>query len=152
LNSLRKHVCGGIQSFRARIGELQEASAGPVARHGERRARFSIQRERLRRELLHIGDRLGVDATVYHKRTQNQIVQNLRESYGTGFILFNLNGASTENKGAEISVRGTPVQHRDLSWDFIVNFAKAKGKTVSLPNAIAVASRARASASRSSRS
>ena len=32
-------------------------------------------------------------------RPQNQIVQNLRESYGTGFVLFNLNGASTENKG-----------------------------------------------------
>jgi hypothetical protein len=79
---------------------------------------------------------LGVDATVYHKQTQNQIVQNLRESYGTGFILFNLNGASTENKGAEISLRATPVLRSNFSWDFLANFAKARGKTVSLPNAL----------------
>ena len=39
-----------------------------------------------------MNDRLGLDATYYHKQTENQIVQNLRESYGTGFILFNLNG------------------------------------------------------------
>ena len=65
-------------------------------------------------ELSFLNDRLGVDATFYHKQTENQIVQNLRESYGTGFILFNLNGASTENKGTEISVRGTPVLAREL--------------------------------------
>jgi len=87
-------------------------------------------------ELSFLNDRLGVDATVYRKTTENQIVQNLRESYGTGFILFNLNGASTENKGIEVSVRGTPITHNNYSWDFIVNFAKAKGKTVSLPNAL----------------
>jgi TonB-linked SusC/RagA family outer membrane protein len=87
-------------------------------------------------ELSFLNDRLGVDATVYHKQTENQIVQNLRESYGTGFILFNLNGASTENKGTEISLRGTPVLHSNFSWDFVANFARARGKTVSLPNAL----------------
>jgi TonB-linked SusC/RagA family outer membrane protein len=85
-------------------------------------------------ELSFLNDRLGIDATVYHKQTQNQIVQNLRESYGTGFILFNLNGASTENKGTEITLRATPVAHNNLSWDVLANFARARGKTVSLPN------------------
>ncbi|MDB4875156.1 MAG: hypothetical protein JWM41_1602 [Gemmatimonadetes bacterium] len=87
-------------------------------------------------ELGFLDDRLGIDATVYRKRTQNQIVQNLRESYGTGFILFNLNGASTENKGTEISVRGTAVQRADVGWDIQANFARARGKTLSLPNAL----------------
>jgi TonB-linked SusC/RagA family outer membrane protein len=85
-------------------------------------------------ELGFFHDRLGIDATVYHKRTQDQIVQNLRESYGTGFILFNLNGASTENKGTEITVRGTPMLGSNFSWDVFANFARARGKTVSLPN------------------
>ena len=49
--------------------------------------------------------RLGIDATTFKKKTTNQIVQNLRESYGTGFILFNLNGADTKNHGVELSVR-----------------------------------------------
>ena len=87
-------------------------------------------------ELSFLNDRLGVDATVYRKRTQNQIVQNLRESYGTGFILFNLNGASTENHGTELTVRATPVTKRDFSWDVLANYERARGKTVSLPNAL----------------
>jgi TonB-linked SusC/RagA family outer membrane protein len=85
-------------------------------------------------ELSFLHDRLGLDATLYRKRTQDQIVQNLRESYATGFILFNLNGATTENKGTEITIRGTPIVGRDLSWDVLANFTRARGRVVSLPN------------------
>ena len=85
-------------------------------------------------ELSFLQDRLGIDATVYKKRQENQIVQNVRESYGTGFILFNLNGATTETKGLELTVRGTPVAHRSLTWDTQINFDMARGKTASLPN------------------
>lgn len=85
-------------------------------------------------ELSFFHDRLGVDATVYKKRQENQIVQNVRESYGTGFILFNLNGATTETKGLELTVRGTPMTRRSLVWDTQINFDLARGKTVSLPN------------------
>jgi TonB-linked SusC/RagA family outer membrane protein len=87
-------------------------------------------------ELSFFDDRLGIDATEYHKQTQNQIVQNLRESYATGFILFNLNGASTKNYGTEVSVRGRAVDRRDFSWDVLANFERARGRTVSLPNGV----------------
>ena len=50
-------------------------------------------------ELSFLDDRLGLDATVYRKQTKDQIVKNIRGSYATGFILFNLNGASTRNTG-----------------------------------------------------
>ncbi|GAC1407960.1 MAG: hypothetical protein NVSMB65_21920 [Chloroflexota bacterium] len=46
---------------------------------------------------------------MYRKETTDQIVNDIRGSYATGFILFNLNGASTRNQGLEISVRGTPL-------------------------------------------
>ena len=49
-----------------------------------------------------MNDRLGLDATVYHKQTEEPDRPESAESYGTGFILFNLNGASTENHGSEI--------------------------------------------------
>lgn len=84
-------------------------------------------------ELGFFQDRLGIDATVYRKETDNQIVQNIRGSYGTGFILFNLNGAKTRNHGVELTVRGTPVQMRNFSWDVQANFNKYHGETVSLP-------------------
>ena len=71
-------------------------------------------------ELGFLHDRLGVDATIYRKETKDQIVNDIRGSYGTGFILFNLNGASTRNTGVELTLRGTPIQREGLSWDFNV--------------------------------
>jgi hypothetical protein len=87
-------------------------------------------------ELGFLNDRLGIDATVYRKQTTDQIVNDIRGSYGTGFILFNLNGASTRNTGTEITLRGTPVLRDKFSWDFQANFNKAHGKVLSLPNAL----------------
>ena len=79
-------------------------------------------------ELSFLNDRLGVDATVYHKKTQNQIVQNIRGSYATGFVLFNLNGATTENGAPSSRCACTPIQRRDNSWDILANFEKSQGK------------------------
>jgi TonB-linked SusC/RagA family outer membrane protein len=67
-------------------------------------------------ELSFLDDRLGFDITYYRKQTEDQIVNDIRGSYGTGFILFNLNGASTRNTGWEITARGTPVIRRDFTW------------------------------------
>jgi len=85
-------------------------------------------------ELSFFHDRLGLDATYYQKKTTDQIVQNIRGSYATGFILFNLNGATTQNNGVELTLRGTPVQRRDFSWDFVANYDHHHGKVLSLPH------------------
>lgn len=87
-------------------------------------------------ELAFFNDRLGIDATYYNKRTKDQIVNDIRGSYATGYILFNLNGAVTENKGVEISLRGTPVKTKDFSWNILANFDKSKGTLLSLPNSL----------------
>jgi hypothetical protein len=73
---------------------------------------------------------------VYQKKTTDQIVNDIRGSYATGFILFNLNGASTQNKGVEVTVRGAPVRKSDFSWDILANFERARGRTLALPNAL----------------
>lgn len=85
-------------------------------------------------ELSFFHDRLGIDATYYQKKTSDQIVQNIRGSYATGFILFNLNGATTQNNGVELTLRGTPIQRRDFSWDFVANYDHHHGKVLSLPH------------------
>jgi TonB-linked SusC/RagA family outer membrane protein len=84
-------------------------------------------------ELSFLQDRLGIDATVYRKQTKDQIVNDIRGSYGTGFVLFNLNGAVTRNSGLELSVRGTPMTTPTFSWDVLANFDRSRGKVVSLP-------------------
>ena len=87
-------------------------------------------------ELGFLDNRLGLDVTAYRKQTKDQIVNDIRGSYGTGFILFNLNGAVTRNEGVEITMRATPVQTRNASWDIIANFERARGKVLELPNAL----------------
>jgi len=87
-------------------------------------------------ELTFMDNRLGIDGTVYRKQTKDQIVNDIRGSYATGFVLFNLNGAVTRNEGVEITLRGTPVLRENLSWDFLVNYDRSRGKVLALPNAL----------------
>lgn len=87
-------------------------------------------------DLSFLDDRLGLEATWYRKRTEDQIVNDIRGSYATGFVLFNLNGAETSNYGTEIMVRGTPIINNTWSWDVLLNFDHSWGWTKSLPNAL----------------
>lgn len=87
-------------------------------------------------ELSFFNDRLGLDVTVYRKATTDQIVNDIRGSYATGFILYNLNGASTLSKGLEITLRGRPIDSKDFGWDVLANFAANRTIVKSLPNGI----------------
>ena len=84
-------------------------------------------------ELGFLDNRLGLDATVYRKETRDQIVTSIRSSYATGFILLNVNGASTRNEGVELTLRATPVLRTDLAWDVQANFTRARGTVLALP-------------------
>lgn len=87
-------------------------------------------------ELGFLDDRLGLDVTLYRKVTKDQIVNDIRGSYATGFILFNLNGAKTRSRGLEVTLRGTPVLKTNFAWDFIANFAASGSIVLALPNAL----------------
>ncbi len=85
-------------------------------------------------ELGFLQDQLGLDVTFYRKQTKDQIVNDIRGSYATGFILFNLNGAVTRNQGVEVTLRGTPISKREFTWDAIANFESSQGRVLALPN------------------
>src|SRR6266852_6099238 len=87
-------------------------------------------------ELSFLNGRLGLDATAYRATTKDQIVNDIRGSYGTGFILFNLNGAATRSRGLELTLRGTPILRPALSWDVVVNWYSAGQIVTALPNAL----------------
>jgi TonB-linked SusC/RagA family outer membrane protein len=87
-------------------------------------------------ELAFLKDRLGIDLTVYRKETSEQIVNDIRGSYATGYILFNANGASTRNQGIELSLRGTPILNRNFNWNVLMNFESARGKVLALPKSL----------------
>ncbi|MCX5762758.1 MAG: TonB-dependent receptor, partial [Gemmatimonadetes bacterium] len=85
-------------------------------------------------ELSFLDDRLGLDVTWYRKQTKDQIVNDIRGSYATGYILFNLNGAVTRNEGTEVTVRATPITRNNFSWDVVANFDHSFGRVRELPN------------------
>ena len=85
-------------------------------------------------ELSFFNGRLGLDATAYRAVTTDQIVNDIRGSYGTGFILFNLNGAETRSRGFELTVTGTPVTKPTFSWDVALNWTSAGSIVTSLPH------------------
>jgi TonB-linked SusC/RagA family outer membrane protein len=150
--SIGRHMTGKLRAAYAEVGkdarpyaykpalEFKTTSYGGYG-YGFWGPNFALKPEFARSyefgtELSFLEDRLGFDATVYRKETKDQIVNDIRGSYGTGFILFNLNGASTRNQGLELTMRGTPVLHSNFGWDFNVNFTSARGKVLALPRAL----------------
>jgi TonB-linked SusC/RagA family outer membrane protein len=84
-------------------------------------------------ELGFLGGRLAIDGTLYRKETRDQIVDNVRASYGSGYILINLNGAKTRSEGIELTVSGTPLQTQNITWDVQANFTKSTSKVLAMP-------------------
>lgn len=84
-------------------------------------------------ELKFFNDRLGLDATYFNKKSEDQIVQNMRLSYATGFVLMTFNAGEIQNEGIELQLNATPVETNDFSWDVLANFTKNWSELVSLP-------------------
>jgi len=84
-------------------------------------------------ELKFFKNRLGIDATYFNKTSKDQIVQNLRLSYATGFVLMTFNAGEIQNEGIELQLNATPVQTENFSWDILANYTKNWSELVSLP-------------------
>lgn len=79
---------------------------------------------------------LSLDVTYYNTYCYNQISQNARESYATGFVLNTINAASLRNQGLEITLDVNPVRTNDWNWDIQFNFNHTWSKVLTLPASI----------------
>ncbi|RKS55370.1 TonB-linked SusC/RagA family outer membrane protein [Gillisia mitskevichiae] len=84
-------------------------------------------------ELKLFNNKLGIDATYFNKNSVDQIVQNLRLSYATGFVLMTFNAGEIQNEGIELQLNATPVETENFSWDVLANYTKNWSELVSLP-------------------
>lgn len=84
-------------------------------------------------ELHFFKDRLNLDVAAYKRTTDNSIVNNMRLSYGTGFVLTAMNFGSLENRGLEVTLSGAPVKSDKFTWDVLLNFTKTDSELKSLP-------------------
>lgn len=76
-------------------------------------------------------DRLGLNATYYHRTTTNQIIP-LSLSASTGYTFRYINAGEVENKGVELNLYGTPVRTDDFSWDINFNWSTNENKIIEL--------------------
>ncbi len=85
-------------------------------------------------ELRFLKSRLSLDATYYNTLNTDQILELVRTSYGTGFILNTLNLSSTRNRGVEIAASYRVLQQTNLTWNLGLNFTKSWNKLLTLPS------------------
>ncbi|MET4081020.1 TonB-linked SusC/RagA family outer membrane protein [Pedobacter sp. UYP30] len=77
-------------------------------------------------------DRVSVDFTYYRNNSKNQILSiPIPNSTGYGFSV--INAGEVQNRGVELSLKGTPVKTSyGLTWDVYGTFTKNNNKVVSL--------------------
>ena len=81
--------------------------------------------------------KLGLDVTYYNTLNEDQIIENFRLSYGTGYVLNTQNAGSTRNQGVEIVLNATVVKKGEFSWDMNFNFNRMWNEVVKLPANVA---------------
>lgn len=86
-------------------------------------------------EMKFLHNRLGFDVAYYDNRTVDQLIA-LRLSYASGAILKWVNGGTTQNKGVELQVKGTPIEKKNFNWDITVNFSRNRNKILEMPQGI----------------
>ncbi len=82
-------------------------------------------------EMAFLKNRVGFDITYYNARSINQILP-VSVSRATGFNAKFVNSGEVENKGVELSMNGTPVKTKNLSWNVNLNWTRNRNKVVEL--------------------
>jgi TonB-linked SusC/RagA family outer membrane protein len=85
-------------------------------------------------ELRFFKNRFSIDATYYNTLNTDQILELLRTSYGTGYILNTLNLSSTRNQGVEISTNFKMAQKKNFTWTLGLNFNRSWNQLLTLPD------------------
>jgi TonB-linked SusC/RagA family outer membrane protein len=73
------------------------------------------------------GDRLGFDLTFFSRKTKNEII-NANIDWSTGYTNRYIGTGSTQNRGIEVELHGTPVRGSGFSWTPSLNFTYVKNK------------------------
>lgn len=82
-------------------------------------------------ELGFADNRLTIDASVYRKRTSDQIIR-LAVSSASGFTSRSVNAGEIENKGVEALVAIVPLRRGQLDWTSTFNYSANRGRVNSL--------------------
>ena len=76
-------------------------------------------------------DRAGFDFSLYKTNTVDQIMP-VNISRASGYNRQYVNAGEVENKGIELSLKGTPIKAGSFSWDVNLNWTKNVNKVIDL--------------------
>ncbi|NHA07728.1 SusC/RagA family TonB-linked outer membrane protein [Mucilaginibacter sp. HC2] len=82
-------------------------------------------------EMQFFNSRLGFDFTYYESKTSDQLLP-VALSRATGYDATYINSGTLQNKGIEVSLNGTPISSKLVTWKVGVNFTKNNNKVLSL--------------------
>ncbi|GAA4330346.1 SusC/RagA family TonB-linked outer membrane protein [Mucilaginibacter gynuensis] len=74
-------------------------------------------------------DRFGFDATFFSRKTSNEII-NGNLDWSVGYSNRYIGTGSTQNRGIELELHGTPVKTANFSWTPSFNFTYVKNKVL----------------------
>lgn len=82
-------------------------------------------------ELKFLKNRVGLDATVYSRKTKDLIIP-LQISPTTGYNTLFANVGTSRTKGFELTLSGTPVLSENFKWDAALNLSLNRSKLIAL--------------------
>lgn len=77
-------------------------------------------------------NRIGLDVTVYHNLTKNQIIQVPLDPT-TGYSRAVINAGTVRNQGIEVVLNAKPIVQRNFQWTTTLTWAKNKNRVMELP-------------------
>ena len=91
---------------------------------------FQLKEIEVGTELKFFKNRLGIDVAYFSRKTTNEIMP-ASYSVSSGYTSGVIGTGSTENKGLEVLITGTPVQGKDFRWNVSLNMTSVNNKIVS---------------------
>lgn len=124
------------------VNNLTSSNVGLIYSYGFDNNNPNLRPERqktyeLGTEIRLLKSRLSFDFAYYNTLCTDQIQNQFRASYATGFILNTQNAASSRNQGIELVTDIGAIKKKDFSWNIRFNFAHMWSKILTLPEAIA---------------
>jgi len=82
-----------------------------------------------------LNNKVTLDFSYYRKQSRDLIIE-LDLDPSTGGTVSTINSASLNNNGVEIALTLTPIQTRNIKWDFTTNFTKNVSEIVEIADGV----------------
>lgn len=90
---------------------------------------FRLKEVEVGTEMKFWGDRLGFDVSYFSRRTSNEIINSTIDP-SSGYNNAYIGTGSTQNRGIEVELHGSPVRTTNFNWTPSFNFTYVKNKIV----------------------